>query len=183
MTCRGTERDGLCAITLVSYALLLVICTSLTLGTKSFAGGSEPPSAEPIWAAKFKDLTDTVQDFGQWRGKTVILYFWATWCAPCHKEAPRLSALYEKFKDKGLVVIGLVVDNADKVRKFVKKKALKNPSVYGGSAAIQLGRDLGNAMGAIPYTVIVDQQGVVVETILGDTPDDKIESIISDLVG
>lgn len=140
-------------------------------------------SAQPIWSASFKKLDGEQQVFADWKGKTLLIYFWATWCAPCHKEAPRLSALYEKFKDDGFVVVGLAVDNADKVRKFVEDKALKNPTVYGGSEAIKLGRDLGNDLGAIPYTVIVDNKGNVVETLRGDTPDGKVEGLISNLLG
>lgn len=166
-------------------ALVIIgaVFVSLSVALPNLAKSEGVPSSDPVWASSFKNLNGETQPLEQWKGKTVLIYFWATWCAPCHKEAPRLSALYEKYKDKGFVVIGLAVDNADKVRKFVADKALKNPTIYGGTDAIQLGRDLGNDLGAIPYTVIVDPEGTVVETIRGDTPDGKIEALISPLLG
>ena len=80
-------------------------------------------------------------------------------------------------------MIGIALDNADKVRAFTKKMGVTYPTVYGGTSAIQIGRDLGNDVGAVPFTVILDKAGNVVETIRGDTPDGKLEAILAPLVG
>lgn len=161
----------------------MLIAAAAFLITPGKADDAKHPSSDPVWSSSFKDLDGNLQNLKQWKGKVAVIYFWATWCAPCHIEAPKLSALYEKSKNRGLVVIGIAVDNADKVRKFVEKNALKNPTVYGGTEAIQLGRDLGNDLGAIPYTAIIDRDGNVVKTIRGDTPEGKLEGIINPLLG
>ena len=135
-----------------------------------------------MWAASFKDLTDTPQPLSAYKGKVALVYFWATWCEPCQKEGPAFQALYEKFKDKNFVVVGIAVDNADKVRAFVKDKGMAFPNVYGGTDAIKLSKDLGNTLGGIPYVLLVDKDGRVVERITGESKEGRIEEIVASLV-
>ena len=139
-------------------------------------------SSDPVWAASFKDLTGTPQALAAYKGKVALVYFWATWCEPCQKEGPAFQALYEKFKDKNFVVLGIAVDNADKVRAFVKDKGMAFPNVYAGTEAIKLSKDMGNTLGGIPYVLIIDKDGSVVERITGDTKEGRIEGIIASLV-
>ena len=103
---------------------------------------SSQPSSDPMWAASFKDLTGTPQALSAYKGKVALVYFWATWCEPCQKEGPAFQALFEKFKDKNFVVVGIAVDNADKVRAFVKDKGMAFPNVYAGTEAIKLSKDM-----------------------------------------
>lgn len=153
------------------------------LGGLPRAATAADTPAEAVWASSFKDLTDTVQPLSQYKGKTAVIYFFATWCVPCHLETPKLVKLYDTFKQNDMVVIGIALDNADKVRAFSKKYGVDYPVVYGGREAVQLGRDLGNDLGAIPFTVVIDKAGRVVETIKGDTPEGKLESVLRPLVG
>ena len=143
---------------------------------------SSQPSSDPMWAASFKDLTGTPQALSAFKGKVALVYFWATWCEPCQKEGPAFQALYEKLKDKNFVVVGIAVDNADKVREFVKAKGMLFPIVYGGTDAIKLSKDLGNSLGGIPYVVIIDKDGRVVERITGDAKEGKIEGLVAPLL-
>ncbi len=147
------------------------------------ARADDAKPSDAIWTSSFKDLTDTVQPLAQWRGKTTVVYFFATWCVPCHIETPKLVKLYDTFKGRDLIVIGIALDNADKTRGFAQKYGIDYPVVYGGREAVQLGRDLGNDLGAIPFTVVIDKAGQIVETVKGDTPDGKLESVIRPLVG
>ena len=148
------------------------------------ARADEAKSAgDAVWGSSFKDLTDTVVPLSQWRGKTTVVYFFATWCIPCHLETPKLVKLYEEYRDKGVVVIGIALDNADKTRAFAKKYGVDYPVVYGGREAVQLGRDLGNTEGAIPFTVVMDKAGRIAEVIQGDTPDGKLEAVLAPLAG
>lgn len=140
-------------------------------------------STGSLYTTQLKGLDDQPQTLEPYKGKVSVVYFWATWCAPCQLETPKLVKLYNRFKDKGVVVIGIALDNADKVRAFTKKMGVDYPTVYGGTSAIQIGRDLGNDVGAVPFTVILDKSGKIVETIKGDTPDGKLESILQPLAG
>ena len=150
--------------------------------TQQSAQPTAMPSSDPIWAANFKDLTGTPQALSVYKGKVAMVYFWATWCEPCQKEGPAFQALYEKLKDKNFVVVGIAVDNADKVREFVKAKGMMFPIVYGGTDAIKLSKDLGNSLGGIPYLVIIDKDGRIVERITGDAKEGRIEGIVTPLL-
>ena len=152
-------------------------------GGAARAEGAAAQASDAVWASSFKDLTDTVQPLSQWRGKTTVIYFFATWCIPCHLETPKLVKLFETYRDRGVVVIGIALDNADKTRAFAKKYGVEYPVVYGGREAVQLGRDLGNDQGAIPFTVVMDRDGRIAEVIQGDTPDGKLEAVLAPLVG
>lgn len=166
-------------------SLLGSALTVMLLAGLGVARADEAPAqpSDAIWASNFKDLTDTVQPLSQWKGKTTVIYFFATWCVPCHLETPKLVKLYDTFKQNDVVVIGIALDNADKVRAFSKKYNIEYPVVYGGRDAVQLGRDLGNDQGAIPFTVVIDKSGKIIEVIKGDTPDGKLESVLRPLVG
>jgi peroxiredoxin len=82
-----------------------------------------------------------------------------------------------------MVVIGVALDNTDKTRPFSRKYNVDYPVVYGRRDAVHLGKDLGNDQGAIPFTVVIDRNGKIVEVIKGDTPDGKLESALRPLVG
>lgn len=112
-----------------------------------------------------------------------MIYFWATWCAPCRIETPRLIQLQARFKARGVVVIGIALDSGDKVRAFAQKAGIDYPVLYGGPEAVAIGRDLGNAIGAVPFTVVIDAAGRIVRTLNGDTPDGTLDAILTPLVG
>ncbi len=172
----------------LSRRLLLGVASALTAaawlpGGLAWAADAPAQRSDAVWSSNFKDLTDTMQPLSQWKGKTTVIYFFATWCVPCHLETPKLVKLYETFKQNDMVVIGIALDNADKTRAFAKKYNVAYPVVYGGREAVKLGQDLGNDQGAIPFTVVIDKGGKIVEVIKGDTPDGKLESVLRPLVG
>ncbi len=143
------------------------------------------PVGDAFYAASFKDLKDQMASLEQFKGKVVVMYFWATWCVPCRVETPNLVKLDEAYRAKGkdVAVVGLALDNGDKVRQFVKDYALTYPIFYGGHDAVQLGKALGNDQGAIPFTVVIGKDGTLVHTFKGDIPNSELEKIIDPLVG
>ena len=80
-------------------------------------------------------------------------------------------------------MVGLALDNGDKVRQFVKDNDLTYPVFYGGHDAVELGKSLGNDQGAIPFTVVIGKDGTLVHTFKGDIPNSELEKIIDPLVG
>ena len=167
---------------LMTVALVVAGVATQGLGTAIAEEAKPQPSSDAVWSSSFKDLTGTLQPLSAYKGKVALVYFWATWCEPCQKEGPALQALYEKLKDNNFVVVGIAVDNADKVREFVKAKGMLFPVVYGGTDAIKLSKDLGNSLGGIPYLVIIDKDGLIVERITGDAKEGRIEGLIAPLL-
>jgi thiol-disulfide isomerase/thioredoxin len=107
------------------------------------------------------------QSLAQWKGKILVVNFWATWCAPCREEMPMFMRLQDAQRAKGVQFVGIAVDNVDKVRQYASDLKLNYPTLIGGFGAMELSKTLGNSVMALPFTVIVDRSGKVAHTQLG----------------
>jgi thiol-disulfide isomerase/thioredoxin len=125
-------------------------------------------SEQAFWGLSFNtpDGRQTL-DLGAWRGKPLLLNFWATWCPPCVEELPLLNAFYEQHKAKGWQVLGLAVDQPASVIKFTEKLPIVFPVGMAGLAGADLSRTLGNPTGGLPYTVVFGADGVVLHRKIG----------------
>ena len=166
--------------------LLLGIGTAAVLACSASARAEDAggkPVGDAFYSASFKDLHDGMASLGQFKGKVVVMYFWATWCVPCRVETPNLVKLNEEYRGKDVQVVGLALDNGDKVREFVRDNSITYPVFYGGREAVQLGKALGNDQGAIPFTVVIGKDGKLIHTFKGDLPNEELEKIINPLIG
>jgi peroxiredoxin len=113
----------------------------------------------------------TLSDF---KGKVIILDFWATWCPPCQMEIPDFVELYEKYKDKGLVIIGVSLDEGDSrsVKQFSEKYKINYPIVLGNA---KVTKDYGGVR-AIPTTFVIDGKGDIKEKYVGYQPRSTFEA-------
>lgn len=101
----------------------------------------------------------------QFRGKVVILNFWSIWCGPCLVEMPSLNKLYLEFKNKGLVVIAVAEDPAEKpVRSYIQEKSLAFPVLMDKERKVYFKYSLFG----IPVTFLIDKKGVIVEKFIGE---------------
>lgn len=115
-----------------------------------------------------------------YRGKIVILDFWATWCGPCRAGIPDLVSLKSVYSSKGVEIIGISVDqNKSLVSPFMKEFNINYPVVFGNS---EVAEDYGN-ISAIPTTVIIDSEGNIVEQFVGLREFSYYESVIASLTG
>lgn len=107
------------------------------------------------------DLDNRLQQVGQWDGKVLVLNFWATWCPPCVEEIPVLIELQRQFGDQGLQLVGIAVDRRDDAHAFAARMGINYPLLYGVQPALEVSLQYGNDTGSLPFTVIVDRQGVI----------------------
>jgi thiol-disulfide isomerase/thioredoxin len=145
----------------------------------------DQPSAraqEALLTATFRDLEGKPQALSQWRGNVVVLNFWATWCAPCVEEIPIFVELQERYRDRGLVFVGIAIDRKDPVMAFAHKMGINYPVVLGEMDAISLSRELGNSAGGLPFTAILDRQGKMIKSATGKLNQAKLEPIIKPLL-
>lgn len=110
------------------------------------------------------DLNGQEVSLGKWQGKLVLINFWATWCLPCMKEIPVLNTFQKRYADDDFQVVGIAIDNIVAIKKFTQKIPIQYPTLIGDT---QLVLKFGNRAGALPYSVIIDQQGKIVEIASG----------------
>ena len=131
-----------------------------------------------LMAATLPDMAGKPQALAQWRGKVMVVNFWATWCAPCLEEIPEFVRMQERFGPRGLQFVGIAIDNADKVREFAARFRMNYPVLVGEIEAIELVRTAGNERGGLPFTVIVDREGRLIGTELGGLNEQRLTAII-----
>jgi len=141
-----------------------------------------PPDAAALLALSLPDAAGKEQSIGQWRGKVVVVNFWATWCAPCREEMPEFVRAQTEYGARGVQFVGIAVDEADKVDRFAKELGLNYPTLIGGYGAVELSKTLGNRLAALPFTIIVDRQGRVAHTQLGPLKPDQLRAIVGKLL-
>lgn len=134
--------------------------------------------AERLEAMKLADAEGRPMPFSAWRDKVRVVNFWATWCAPCREEMPAFSRLSEKYASRGVQFVGISIDNADNVRRYLQEEKIAYPLLIGGADAIQLSSDLGNAQQAMPFTVIFSRDGQIVERKLGAYKETELDAIL-----
>ena len=170
---------------LASVVAVAALGVGVYFGERSLYPSDAPPAgngANAVFGLKLPDQDGNEQAFAQWRGKILVVNFWATWCAPCREEMPLFKAAQQRLGPKGLQFVGIAADQADKVREFVSESHPDYPTVIGGFGAIELSRTLGNRVGALPFTVIIDRSGRIVQTQLGPFNEAKLNGILSQLL-
>ena len=115
-------------------------------------------------------------------GKIVLFNFWATWCTPCVEEMPMLSGLQQNFANRGLQVVGIALDDPHKAGDFAEQLGIAYPVLVGTTDAILVGRRFGNRAGMLPYSVLVDSDGIVRWAYLGALDKQELETQIQSLL-
>src|SRR3990172_984757 len=119
----------------------------------------------------------------EWRGKVIVLNFWATWCPPCREEIPLLIALQKKRAADGLQVVSVAIDDKTAVMLYRQSVGINYPILMGGDDALDLVARYGNRMGSLPFTVIIDRGGAIAVRKLGAFTQNELESLIEPLLG
>lgn len=131
---------------------------------------------------KLPDLTGTPRSLGEWRGKIVVLNFWATWCPPCREEIPLFIDLQKRHGAAGLQFLGVAIDRQEDVARYVAEIGMNYPTLVGDDNAMELMRGYGNRTGSLPYSVILDRDGQVVARKIGAFRGQELEKMLSPLI-
>ncbi len=109
-----------------------------------------------------KNLSGEAVSSKSWEGKVVLLNFWASWCPPCLREIPVFSDLRDQYHEQGFEVVGIAIDELEPAQAFLNSlPQVKYPQLIGFSDAIELGKELGNDSGGLPFSALVDRNRVV----------------------
>jgi len=143
-------------------------------------------AAPPVVPARLPDfsLTDMSgksTSIAEWSGKSLVINFWATWCAPCRREIPLLKTLSADWAGRDLTVIGVAVDYVDKVRQFAEQFKIEYPVLIGEQDALEVAAKFGMASPAFPFTVFTDRRGEVVALFVGELHRPQADFILSEV--
>jgi len=133
----------------------------------TLTAADEMPASAPLFAATLHDLDDKPAALARYKGKPLIVNFWARWCGPCRAEIPELIAIRKANKGK-LEVLGIgIEDKAEAARDFARAYDMDYPTFIAKDKGIPLMQALGNTKGGLPFTVAIDANGQMVYKKLG----------------
>ena len=154
----------------------IVLLMIILIALPAVVSGQNAP-APPLALKDLKGRTVRLSDF---RGKVVLVNFWATWCPPCRAEMPDLVEFQRRYRARGLQVIGITYPPNDRteIRRFVRQLKVNYPIVLGSREA----RALFDEGEVLPLTVVIDREGVVRELIEGILLPEEFEQKIKPLL-
>jgi thiol-disulfide isomerase/thioredoxin len=135
-----------------------------------------------VLGAKLMGVDDQVHPFEQWRGKVLIVNFWATWCAPCREEIPGFVKFQQAYGPAGLQFVGIAIDQKPRVIPYAQEMGINYPLLVGGLETMDFARQLGNRMSVLPFTLVLDRTGKVVLSEVGILKADKLEKTVKPLL-
>ena len=133
-------------------------------------------AVDALWGQQWDGPQGQTVRMADFRGRPLLLNFWATWCPPCVEELPLLNAFYREQQGKGWQVLALAVDQAGPVRKFLERLPLAFPVAMAGLSGVDLSKQLGNTGGGLPFTILFDRQGRVAERKIGQVHAEDLQA-------
>lgn len=154
-------------ILLIAVALVaFIIGTAMnTLSTKSVGQSFE---IDELLSAKLLTSSNLEQTTEQHLKEVNLINFWASWCGPCRREMPLFEAVFKQHANNGFQIIGIAIDSPDKAQPMLDSMGITYPILYAEQTGIKLMELSGNETGAMPYSILVDKQGRVIDHKLGE---------------
>jgi thiol-disulfide isomerase/thioredoxin len=138
-----------------------------------------PKVPERLPAFTLTDPAGKPTSIATWRDKSLIINFWATWCAPCRHEIPLLESLSRDWNSRGIEVVGIAVDHRDPVVAFARELKIGYPLLIGEEDALDVAAALGFESPVFPFSVFTDRRGEVVTIFVGELHRPQADLILS----
>jgi thiol-disulfide isomerase/thioredoxin len=171
-----------------SKILLFAVFAALFTGIGLYVGMQRIQPAPPENAAvaalmrsRLPDADNKPRDFSEWKGKTLLINFWATWCPPCVAEMPELVELQTEMAPQNLQIVGIGIDSPTNIRQFAEKFQISYPLLIAGMEGTELSRQFGNQGGGLPFTVLIGRDGRVRQTYIGRLDMKKVRADLASL--
>lgn len=132
-----------------------------------------------LWKLEFRTPDGPELVLSEFKGRPLLLNFWATWCPPCLKEMPLLSEFHRSQGSQGWQVVGLAVDNEPTIKSYLQQTPAGFPIGIAGFGGLDLAFDLGNASRQLPFSVLFDRRGMVMQRKLGAFSAEDLAQLVS----
>lgn len=173
-----TMKNLLIALSAILSMGLVWTASSAIAGERLLihSGFQRPAEVQSAPDFVLKDLNGNAMSLGNYQRKVVLVHFWATWCIPCKDEVPALNALWEKFRERGLVIVAVAEDSKKAVEPFVREKGVRFPVVID-----QYGKAFRSYhVRALPSSFIVNRTGDIEGIAIGQR--DWIATEVTDYI-
>ena len=137
---------------------------------------SEVSSATELLSAELLTGEGEAQTTQQNLGEYTLVNFWASWCTPCRREMPLFQAVYEREKANGFQIIGIAIDDVEKTQPLLDSMGISYPILYAEQTGMTLMELSGNEIGAMPYSLLLDKQGNVIDQKLGEIHEPQLKA-------
>lgn len=162
---------------------LFAVLISFSIPTLSVSTPTRVLNAWELPPLTLNDLNGKRHSLHEWNNNVIILNFWATWCGPCQIETPYLMKFQARYGASGLQVIGVGLDEKRKLANFSRTLGINYPILHADpNQESQLLRLWGNAMGTLPFTVIIDRNGTVIFSQSGIFDDEAFNTYVLPLL-
>jgi thiol-disulfide isomerase/thioredoxin len=145
----------------------------------SQTGLASDPSIKAFFANPWQTPDGKPSNSENWRGKVLVVNFWASWCPPCVEEMPALDKMAQEYASKNVLIVGIGIDSPSNIREFLQKTPVSYPIVIGGLEGSNLSKQMGNTQGALPYTVVINAKGKSIYTKLGKINEEELKKAIN----
>ena len=145
----------------------------------SQTGLASDPSIKAFFANPWQMPDGKPANSENWRGKVLVVNFWASWCPPCVEEMPALDRIAQEYASKNVLIVGIGIDSPSNIREFLQKTPVSYPIVLGGLEGSNLSKQMGNTQGALPYTVVINPKGKSIYTKLGKISEEELKKAIN----
>ena len=145
----------------------------------SKTGLASDPSIKAFFANSWQTPDGKTANSENWREKVLVVNFWASWCPPCVEEMPTLDKIAQEYSAKNVLIVGIGIDSPSNIREFLQKTPVSYPIVIGSLEGSNLSKQMGNAQGALPYTVVINPKGKSIYTKLGKITEDELKKAIN----
>jgi len=163
------------AAALAAFGVMGALACAAWSRAHATAHAAQAQPGEELYALNLVDGDGRMQPLSQWRGKTLVVNFWATWCAPCVAEMPALEKLQREFAGRNVAIVAIGTEDLEHVRQFRDRLGLHMMLLAGGYDAIALARSLGDEQGVLPYTAQFSASGKLVHTHAGALKPGQVE--------
>jgi thiol-disulfide isomerase/thioredoxin len=132
------------------------------------------PAPDTLWQLELERPQGERLKLALLQGVPLLVNFWATWCPPCVKEMPALDRFSREISQRGGKVLGIAIDGAAPVRDFLQRQPVSYDIALAGMAGSDLMRQLGNQMGVLPFSVLIDAKGIIRQRKSGETTQEEL---------